>query len=89
MKQQDRKSKGQLTQAEAAASCGVSVSAFARWGVEPVARSGRNTYYTARAILENRLRHRLKSSPEIKQLTIISPAAADAALVELIRERMP
>jgi phage terminase Nu1 subunit (DNA packaging protein) len=44
-----------LTQQNMAKSLGVTVSAFARWEVEPVARIGKHAYYDVRAVLNNRL----------------------------------
>lgn len=44
-----------LTQQQMAKSLGITVSAFSRWDVEPVAKSGRYLYYEARAVLDNRL----------------------------------
>jgi phage terminase Nu1 subunit (DNA packaging protein) len=44
-----------LTQQNMAKSLGVTVSAFARWEVEPVARIGKHVYYDVRSVLDNRL----------------------------------
>jgi phage terminase Nu1 subunit (DNA packaging protein) len=44
-----------LIQQNMAKSLGVTVSAFARWEVEPVARIGKHVYYDVRAVLNNRL----------------------------------
>ncbi|WP_169792295.1 terminase small subunit [Pseudohongiella spirulinae] len=40
-----------------ARSLGISTQAFDKWGVEPVARQGREAYFTMRDILDNRLAH--------------------------------
>ena len=45
---------GWLTQQEAARLAGVSVQMFQRYGLEPVERRGRSTYYTAEQILKHR-----------------------------------
>jgi len=44
-----------LNQQQMAKSVGVTVSAFARWEVEPVARIGKQVYYDVGSVLANRL----------------------------------
>lgn len=44
-----------LTQADMAASCDKSLSAFQKWNVEPVEKIGRNVFYAVADVLENRL----------------------------------
>lgn len=46
-----------LTQVQMAESLGITVNAFARWKVQPVARIGKHVYYDARSVIENRLSH--------------------------------
>lgn len=46
-----------LNQVQMAESLGITVNAFARWKVEPVARIGKNVYYDVRSVLDNRLSH--------------------------------
>lgn len=47
------------------ASLGISVQAFKKWGVQPVARVGKSLYYTMADVLRNRLDHELaKLKPE-------------------------
>lgn len=46
-----------LNQVQMAKSLGITVNAFARWKVEPVARIGKHVYYDVRSVLDNRLRH--------------------------------
>lgn len=48
---------GWLNKREMAASLGISVQAFAQWGVEPVARIGREVFFSAKDVLANRLLH--------------------------------
>ena len=45
-----------LNQQQIAKSLGITVSAFARWEVEPVARIGKQVFYDVRSVLENRLK---------------------------------
>ncbi|WP_285640870.1 terminase small subunit [Pseudomonas sp. NBRC 100443] len=44
-----------LNKSRMAASLGISTQAFDKWGVEPVARIGREAFYDVRSVLENRL----------------------------------
>lgn len=44
-----------LNKSQMAESCGVSVQAFDKWGVEPVAKIGRESFYEVGAVLKNRL----------------------------------
>lgn len=46
-----------LTQTQTARACGISVQAFVKWDVQPVAKIGRNKYYMVADVLENRLVH--------------------------------
>lgn len=54
-KEKLEKKKGWLNKAEMSASLGISVQAFDKWGVAPVARIGREAFYTAEHVLNNRL----------------------------------
>lgn len=49
-----------LNKSEMAASLGISVQAFDRWGVKPVARIGREAFFDARSVLDNRLEQAAK-----------------------------
>lgn len=46
-----------ITQQDMAASIGISVQAFVKWGVEPHTKIGRNTFYLVDDVLRNRLAH--------------------------------
>lgn len=48
---------GWLNKVRMAASLGISVQAFDKWGVKPIAKIGRETFYDARSVLDNRLKH--------------------------------
>jgi len=52
---QPQKQRGWLNKSEMAASLGISVQAFDKWGVKPVERIGREAFYTAQSVVENRL----------------------------------
>ena len=60
-----QKKRGWLNKSEMAASLGISPQAFDKWGVEPAAKIGREVFYTAQAVLQNRLDHLAqKQQPE-------------------------
>lgn len=46
---------GWLNLGQMAASCGISTQAFVKWGVDPVARIGRESFYDVGSVLANRL----------------------------------
>ncbi len=46
-----------LNKTRMAESLGISVTAFDKWGVEPVAKIGRESFYDTRAVVANRLQH--------------------------------
>lgn len=47
-----QKQRGWLNKSEMAASLGISVQAFDKWGVQPVERIGREAFYTAQSVVE-------------------------------------
>lgn len=53
---------GWLNKREMAASLGISVQAFAAWRVEPVARIGREAFFSARDVVANRIEHQAERS---------------------------
>lgn len=46
---------GWLTKKQMVSSCGVTPTAFDKWGIQPVARIGRNAYFTVSDVISNRL----------------------------------
>ncbi|WP_341782668.1 terminase small subunit [Pseudomonas putida] len=46
-----------LNKKRMAESLGISVQAFDKWGVEPVQRIGRESFYDVRSVVDNRLQH--------------------------------
>ncbi|SDS20890.1 Phage DNA packaging protein, Nu1 subunit of terminase [Halopseudomonas xinjiangensis] len=54
-KSEPKKQRGWLNKSEMAASLGISVQAFDKWGVEPVERIGREAFYNCRSVVANRL----------------------------------
>lgn len=63
-----------------AKSCGVSVSAFDKWGVEPARREGREAFYDVASVLRNRLLN--------AQLRQAEPEPVDADDEELLKARI-
>jgi phage terminase Nu1 subunit (DNA packaging protein) len=47
-----------LNKSRMAASLGITTQAFDKWGVEPVERIGRESFYDVRSVLDNRLKHK-------------------------------
>ncbi|GAB7527921.1 hypothetical protein PS3A_03270 [Pseudomonas sp. 3A(2025)] len=56
-KNEATKQRGWLNKSEMASSLGISPQAFDKWGVSPVARIGREAFYTVQIVVENRLDH--------------------------------
>ena len=48
---------GWLNKKQMAESLDISVPAFDKWGVEPVTKIGRESFYDVRSVLDNRLKH--------------------------------
>lgn len=64
---------GWLNKKDMAASLRISVQAFDKWGVEPVARVGRSVFFDARSVLEHRLaelaaKHQPNTTPDGEEL---------------------
>ena len=66
-----------LNKRDMAASLGISVQAFDKWGVTPTERRGREVLYDVRTVLENRLEHQSQKQS----------AAEDDAAVNIDFER--
>lgn len=49
-----------LNKSRMAASLDISTQAFDKWGVEPVAKIGRESFYDVKSVVENRLKHQDK-----------------------------
>lgn len=56
-KNETTKQRGWLNKSEMASSLGISPQAFDKWGVAPVARIGREAFYTVQNVVENRVEH--------------------------------
>ena len=55
LKEPQKRQPGWLNLGQMALSCGITTQAFKQWGVEPVARIGRESFYDAASVLRNRL----------------------------------
>ena len=76
------KQRGWLNKSEMADSLGISTQAFDKWGVEPVARIGRETFFDARSVVNNRV-GRLGSTPQPDDH--IDPLAEQKLMQERLR----
>ncbi|MGQ7957673.1 terminase small subunit [Pseudomonas sp. SP16.1] len=59
-KNETTKQPGWLNKSEMAKSLGISPQAFDKWGVEPVARVGREAFYRVQDVVQNRVDHASK-----------------------------
>lgn len=56
-----------LNKTQMAASLGISVQAFDKWGVQPVARIGRSAYFDVRSVLDNRIANTAARQPSVDE----------------------
>ena len=59
------KQRGWLNKSDMASSLGISPQAFEKWGVDPVERIGRETFYRVQDVLENRIAHSLRKQQPV------------------------
>lgn len=64
-----------LKKKDMAESCGISIVAFDKWGVEPVFREGRSAYFSVRDVLDNRLANAEKKQKPDIDLDIVKERA--------------
>lgn len=81
-KTKPEKQRGWLNKSEMADSLGISTQAFDKWGVKPVARIGREAFFDARSVLDNRLQ-KLETRPQPG--TEIDPQAEQKLTQERLR----
>ena len=80
------KRRGWLNKSEMAASLGISVQAFDKWGVEPESKIGRESFYSAKSVLANRLQHdKQKQQPGGIDLEGLDPLAEYKLTIERLR----
>jgi len=71
-----------LNKTNLAASLGISVQAFDKWKVDPVARIGRENFYDVRTVLDNRLAHADKKNSAAETPDKIDPLIEYKLMVE-------
>lgn len=81
-KNKPEKQRGWLNKSEMADSLGISTQAFDKWGVNPVARIGREALFDARSVLDNRLR-KADTRPQLS--SDIDPMAEQKLTQERLR----
>lgn len=80
------KQRGWLNKAEMASSLGISLQAFEKWGVQPVARIGREAFYRVQDVVQNRLDHAArKQQPDGVDAEGIDPLAEHKLTQEKLR----
>lgn len=85
-KNETTKQRGWLNKSEMASSLGISPQAFDKWGVAPVARIGREAFYTVQNVVENRVEHSMrKQQPEGAGPEGLDPYAEQKLLQERLR----
>ncbi len=76
------KQRGWLNKSEMADSLGISTQAFDKWGVEPVARIGRETFFDVRSVVANRV-GRMGAIPQPDD--VLDPLAEQKLVQERLR----
>ena len=76
------KQRGWLNKSEMSESLGISTQAFDKWGVEPVARIGRETFFDVRSVVDNRVS---KLDPIHQPDDDIDPLAEQKLIQERLR----
>lgn len=72
-----------LNKKRMAESLGISVQAFDKWGVEPVQKIGRESFYDVRSVVDNRLQH--QAGKEQLAFDDLDPHAEQKLLQERLR----
>lgn len=76
---------GWLNKSEMAKSLGISPQAFEKWGIEPIERAGRETFYRVQDVVQNRVEHALRK----QQPDDLDDESSEAALEKkLLQERL-
>jgi len=71
-----------LNKSDTAKSLGISVQAFDKWGVEPVAKIGRENFFTMRAVVDNRI-----ANNNQKHAGAVDPEDYEAQRTRLTKEQ--
>jgi len=84
---QSRPEPGWLTKQQMVASCGITPTAFDKWGVDPVGRIGRHVYYRVADVISNRLaRQAMNAAAEAGKRA--ADTAPVPAVIEAEREKL-
>lgn len=85
-KNETTKQRGWLNKSDMASSLGISPQAFDKWGVAPVARIGREAFYTVQNVVENRVEHaQRKQQPAGEGTEGIDPLVEYKLMAERLR----
>lgn len=77
-----------LNKTRMAESLGISVTAFDKWGVQAVAKIGRESFYDTRAVLDNRLQHQSgKQQPGADEIDPLIGYKIDCERLRLLTEQ--
>ncbi len=69
-------------------SLGISVQAFDKWSVTPIAKIGRESFYDVRSVLDNRLQHQTgKQQPGAEEVDPLIGYKIDCERLRLTREQ--
>ncbi|VVP01100.1 hypothetical protein PS862_02850 [Pseudomonas fluorescens] len=77
-----------LNKKNMADSLGISVQAFDKWGVQPVAKIGRESFYDVRAVVDNRVQHQAgKQQPGVDLVDPLIGYKIDVERLRLTKEQ--
>jgi len=77
-----------LNKKNMADSLGISVQAFDKWGVQPIAKIGRESFYDVRSVVDNRLKHQgIKQQPGLDEVDPLIGYKIDCERLRLTREQ--
>lgn len=77
-----------LNKKNMADSLGITVQAFDKWGVQPVAKIGRESFYDVRSVLDNRLQHQSgKQQPGATEVDPLIAYKIDCERLRLLTEQ--
>lgn len=77
-----------LNKKNMADSLGISTQAFDKWGVEAIAKIGRESFYDVRTVLDNRLKHQgVKQQPGLDEVDPLIGYKIDLERLRLTKEQ--
>jgi len=60
-----------LNKTNMALSLGISTQAFDKWKVKPVAKIGRETFFTVRSVVENRVDNAMRQAKSLRKSEVV------------------